>query len=146
MTDWFFEQYEVLAGPAGYWWHVLDRLESIDGSRKEYILEDATHTEQKQLHKDDVEGLSSEDPLFESLGWKTKQKPAVKRGYRVNGRLCEPSLVDRYKGTECLHTESCPECGADGNDELDIIHDHAESRVYIECRECGELAEANDES
>lgn len=141
MTDWLFDYHEVVEDDEGNWWHVVDRLESIDGTKKQYELADATHTVEKRLHKLDVEGLDSEDPLFESLGWSTTTKPAAEHGFRVNGVLCGPGSIDHWRDSKCLHEVECEQCGADGKAEIDIIHDiesqEVQSTQYI-CRECGE--------
>jgi len=141
MTEWLFDYNEVLEDSDGYWWHVVDRLESIDGTKKQYELADATHTEYKTLHKLDVEGLESEDPMFESCGWSTDTKPAAENGFRVNGVLCGPGSIDYWRDGKCVHSAACPECSADGKAEIDIIHDienrEVQATQYI-CRECGE--------
>jgi hypothetical protein len=96
--------------------------------------------DQEDAHKLDVEGLSSEEPLMESLGWTTNTKPAAEHGFRVNGVLCGPGNVANWKGTECLHDYTCPECGAAGKAEIDIIHSIENRDVQstrCECRECG---------
>jgi len=137
---WQFDHHEVLEDPDGYWWHVVDRLESIDASKKQYELADATHTEYKTLHKLDVEGLESEAPMFDSLGWGTDTKPAAENGYRVNGVLCGPGAYEYWLGNECLHEIECDVCGADGKGEIDIIHDiegQEVRRSQYNCRECG---------
>ena len=141
MTDWMFDYNEVLEDDDGYWWHVVDRLKSIDGSKKQYELADATHTEYKTLHKLDVEGLESEDPMFESLGWSTDTKPAAEHGFRVNGVLCGPGSIEHWRDSKCLHDAKCEQCSADGKGEIDIVHDienrEVQATQYI-CRECGE--------
>jgi len=138
MTDWLFDYNEVLEDDDGYWWHVVDRLKSIDGNKKQYELADATHTEYKTLHKDDVEG---ELGMFDSLGWSVVGKPAAENGFRVNGVLCGPGSIEYWRDRDCLHEAECEQCGANGKAEIDIIHDiecrELQSSQYI-CRECGE--------
>jgi len=137
-SDWQFNKNEVLENDNGDWWHVVNRLESVDGPSRYYVLEDATHTERQQLHKDDVEG---ELGMFESCGWDTNTKPATENGFRVNGVLCGPNSIDYWRGNACTHDAACQHCGSDGRDEIDIIHDiknrEVQSSHYI-CRECGE--------
>jgi len=136
LTEWQFSENEVLENEAGEWWHVIYRLESVDGPASFYVLEDATHTERKQLHREDVEG---ELGMFESCGWETNGKPASKHGFRVNGVLCGPSQVQHYKGTECLHEYECPSCGEDGKGEIDIIHDIEDreiAKTTLICEAC----------
>jgi len=145
MSDWQFDQHEVLADDEGYWWHVLDRLESIDGSKQQYELADATHTEYKTLHRDDVEG---ELGMFTSLKWSTTTKPAADRGYRVNGVLCGRQQIDYWRGTECVHEYSCPDCGREGKTDIDIIHGYGDGEYQwtaCECRVCDYVWEATDE-
>lgn len=136
MSDWQFNKNEVLLNEDEDWWHVVDRLESVDGPSRYYVLEDATHTERQQLHKDDVEGDLG---MFESAGWDTNTKPASEHGFRVNGVLCGPSNVEFWKGNECVHEEECLSCGAAGYGEIDVIHDIENQEVVktrYECREC----------
>lgn len=136
MSDWQFDQHEVLADDDGYWWHVLDRLESIDGSKQQYELSDATHTEYKTLHKDDVEG---ELGMFTSCHWSTTTKPAAEHGYRVNGVLAGTNQIDYWRATACVHEYTCPKCSSDGNAELDILHsirNQEHAWTVVECRVC----------
>lgn len=141
MTDWLFDVDAVITETdSERWWHVLNRFKDVDQGERYYRLADATHTEYKEkMYADRVESE------FESAGWKTSTKPAAERGFRVNGVLCGPSDVDHWKGNDCLHERSCPDCGADGMGEIDIIQDHAEERLYCECRECGEEWDDSDE-
>jgi hypothetical protein len=145
LTEWQFSENEVLENEDGEWWHVIHRLESVDGPASFYVLEDATHTEQKQLHREDVEG---ERGMFESCGWETNTKPAAEQGYIVNGVLCGKANVDYWRGNKCLHDKECGECGADGKGEIDIIRDieggQAQSIQCI-CRECGHQWSDSDE-
>jgi len=145
MTEWQFSENEVLENEEGEWWHVIYRLESIDGPASFYVLEDATHTERSQYHREDVEG---ELGMFESCGWETNTKPAAEHGYRVNGVLCGKGRIDYWRGNKCLHEAECGSCGADGKGEIDIIHDienrEVQSTQYI-CRECGEQWSDSDE-
>jgi hypothetical protein len=137
MTEWLFDYNEVLEDSDGYWWHVVDRLESIDGNKKQYELADATHTEYKTLHKDDVEG---ELGMFESCEWHTRTKPATENGFRVNGILCGPKQIDFWKDGDCIHEYECPDCGADGKREIDVIHSFNNQeleKTQLECRTCG---------
>lgn len=147
MTEWLFEYNEVLADREGYWWHVVDRVTSIDNDRQQYELADATHTEYKTLHKTDVEGLPSEEPLFTSLGWTTNTKPATERGYRVNGVLCGRQQIDYWRGTECSHEYACPACGEDGAAAIDIINSYRNREpvwTVCECRICDHVWKEND--
>jgi hypothetical protein len=49
MTDWMFDRHEVLEDSDGYWWHVVDRLESVAGETQQYVLACASHTTRKTL-------------------------------------------------------------------------------------------------
>ena len=139
--NWLFDCHEVVENAAGEWWHIIARWQSVDCDNRKYELADATHTEYKTLHAGDVEGLPSEDPMFESCGWDTNTKPAAERGFRVNGVLCGPSKIDYWRGNACSHDATCPHCESDGREDIDIIHDiksrEVQSSHYI-CRECGE--------
>jgi hypothetical protein len=143
-TEWQFDDGEVLrAKDSGRWWHVIHRWQDIDSDHRQYELADATHTEYKTLLADDVEGIGLIEGLFESAGWGTNTKPAAERGYRVNGRLVGPKAIHRARGNACIHNQRCPNCGADGNAEIDVIVDHAEDRVYCECLRCNEMWEGD---
>ena len=138
MSDWQFNNGEVLTDTDGHWWHVLHRRQCVDCEERRYELADATHTEYKELHADDVEGAIGVQ-LFESDGWTADMKPASVHGFRVNGTLCGPQETDRYKGKACLHDRECPECGCDGRDEIDVIHSIESKQVTVttcECRVC----------
>ena len=141
MTEWKFDHHEVLVDTDELWWHVVDRLESVDGNKQQYELADATHTEYKTLSAEFVEGNDHSEPFYESLGWTTTTKPAAENGYRVNGVLCGPRKVERWLGSECLHETSCPACDADGKGDIDVIHDIEAGEVrqteYI-CLVCSE--------
>lgn len=135
MTDWKFRKNEVLKHTeTGDWWHVLGRYEEIDSGERRYRLADATHTEyQEAMHAEDVEDI------FETAGWTTATKPAAANGYRVNGVLTEPSSVDLWRGTKCVHEYTCPECGEDGYAEIDVIHKIRSGGVQettLKCRSC----------
>jgi hypothetical protein len=145
-SGWQFDAGEVLlAKDSGRWWHVSHRWQDVDNDQRQYELADATHTEYKILIADDVEGFGSIEGMFESAGWTTNTKPAAERGYRVNGVLCGPRKIQKWKGQECVHEYQCPTCGADGYGELDVIHDHAEDRVCCECRMCNEMWEVDSD-
>jgi len=139
-TGWHFQQNEVLEDKNGQWWHIIHRRKCVDCGQRKYELADASHTEYTTLHAGDLEGLESEDPLMESLGWTTKTKPAAEAGFRVNGVLCGPSEVEHYKDNQCFHEHTCPECDEDSKDGIDIIHSHENGEVQattLECRTCG---------
>jgi hypothetical protein len=147
MSDWRFDHQEVLADREGYWWHVVDRWESLDKNQQKYELADATHTEYKTLHKLDVEGMSSEESSFTSLGWTTPTKPATERGYRVNGVLAGRNQIDYWRGTKCNHEYECPECGENGLETIDIIHSIRNRDIVwtvCECRICDHVWREHD--
>jgi len=138
MTNWKFGKNEVLVRD-NEWWHVRHRRQCVDCEDREYVLADATHTDYKTLHADDVEGWDGYEGLFESDGWETTHKPASVNGYRVNGVLCGPEGLNHRQGQECVHERECPNCGADGMGEIDIIHAIEDKEVVdtqCECREC----------
>jgi hypothetical protein len=66
----------------------------------------------------------------------------------VNGVLCGPGSIDRWRDGQCVHNAACDHCGADGKGEIDIIHDienrEVQSSHYI-CRECGEQWSESDD-
>jgi len=137
--SWKFGNNEVLRNQDNEWWHVIHRRQCVDCDDREYVLADATHTDYKTLHADDVEGWDSYDGLFESDGWETTFKPASVNGYRVNGVLCGPKHIAHYRGNECHHDRKCPECGADGMGEIDVIVDYEDAEVLqvnLYCRLC----------
>jgi len=146
MTDWKFDYHEVLKDDDGYWWHVLNRLESVDTDTRQYELADGTHTEYKTLNADDVEGWQDHDGMFDSTGWSTDTKPAAENGFRVNGALCEPESIEFWRGNDCLHEVECPRCGADGNGQIDIIHDIENREVQSSHYICGACSEQWSES
>jgi hypothetical protein len=147
MTEWKFDQHEVLEDNEGRWWHIVDRWVNVDGNKRKYELADATHTEYKTLHAGDVEGFPSEAPMFDTTGWETTTKPAAENGFRVNGVLCGPQAIEFWRDNDCIHEETCSDCGADGKGEIDIIHDienqEVQSSHYL-CRECGNQWVDND--
>jgi len=140
MSDWFYLTGAVLIHPeTDEWWHVIGRMRDVDTGTRFYRLADATHTEYKErLHADWVED-------WDSAGWRTNTKPAAERGYRVNGRLVGPKDIHRARGNACIHNQRCPNCGGDGNAEIDVIVDHAENRVYCECLSCNEMWEGDSD-
>lgn len=140
MTDWKFDHHEVIEDDEGYWWHVVDRYKSVDSDARYYRLYDATHTADKRLTAEYVEGRDVEDCPYESCGWSTTTKPAHEHGYRVNGVLCEPAGVDRNLGKSCVSDWSCPNCGEETTEDADVVID-LENRevntVKILCGGCG---------
>jgi len=147
MSNWQFDTNEVLVDDDGGWWHVLHRWQCVDCADRRYELADATHTAYEEFHADDVEGWDGYEGLYTSAGWETSHKPASINGFRVNGVLCGPIHVDHYRGTECKHDRECPNCGADGYGEIDIIVDYEAAEVacvHLSCLECGHDWEADE--
>lgn len=142
MSDWQFEDGEVLADKDGIWWHVTERLVDVDSDKwnRYYTLQDATHTEIKRaFNAEDVEDL------YERTSIVCSGKPAAKHGYTVNGVLCGPSEVDHYRGNKCLHDHECPDCDASAPWNIDVIVDHSESITRYICRVCEtEVKESNE--
>lgn len=142
MSEWEFEEGEVLEDADARWWHVTKRLVDVDSDKwnRYYTLQDATHTTVTECM--DAQDVAD---LHERTGIVCSGKPAATHGYRVNGVLCGPSDVDHYKGTKCLHNHECPTCGADGLNDVDVIVDHAEDVTRYVCRQCDrEVTESNE--
>jgi len=142
MSDWEFEENEVVEDSDGRWWHITQRLVDVDSDKwnRYYSLWDATHTEQNRA-------MNAEDvgSMYDRTGIVCKGKPAAKHGYRVNGVLCGPSDVDHWLGKECLHDHECPSCESDGMRDIDVIVDHAESVTRYLCRECEHEVQVSNE-
>lgn len=142
MNDWQFEDGEVVEASEGKWWHVTQRLVDVDSDtyNRFYTLWDATHTEKEAcLPAEEVE------QLYDRTGIVCSGKPAAKHGYRVNGTLCGPSEVEKYRGKECLHDHECPDCTSSEPWNIDVIVDHSESITRYICRVCEtEVQESNE--
>jgi len=137
MTEWKYDNGDVLIDENGYWWHVQERYKCVDTGRRMYHLWDGTHTADDMLAAEWLE--RKKDTTF--AGWNTDTKPAYENGFRVNGILSEPANVDRWKGNECVSDFDCENCGETTRGNADHIVNHAKKEVagaWIECNECGQ--------
>lgn len=147
MSDWRFDYHEVLVDEHGRWWHVVDRLESVDGDGRMYRLYDGTHTADDYIRARYVEGDATEEPEFAAAGFTTDTKPAHEHGFRVNGVLCEPAHVERWLGTDCRSDHDCPHCGEPTTQAADIVaylENQEVQSVEIRCGACGETNEVEN--
>ena len=137
---WAYDVYDVLVDPEGRWWHVSERYVDTDTGDRLYYLWDGNHTGDRYCSAEWVE----ERDEFEAAGWSTNTKPAHERGYRVNGMLCEPVAVDRWRGNPCVSDHNCENCGETTEGEADILVNldgQERTAVWIECAACGETTE-----
>lgn len=130
--NWKFELNEVVEYTEdNSWWHIVKRLDNIDNKEeKYYCVMDGTHTTRNFYIDDDM------DDLFTSKNWKTKKKPLSVRGFLVNGRLCNPDDIEKYKGKSIIHDYVCDRCNENSNDGIDIIHNNKDNITTLECRNC----------